>query len=526
MKKIINCSNLKEIDYYTLQSPLIKKSIKHMNLLQQHITSIPQEFNSVKTELNTEKVTGAQRVNNNSNHSVDAKLGIQANTVIRNYLTKSLNGTISIHQLTSFNAYTSSSSGAQMLTVFLQHAMPEDYGVNAYDANRVTFFNGNTGTLQRTMKALANHTGDYNAISVNATISNALIPINASKWDNVEDNKIVFAIFGQIKKAAEDGDTEQVQNLWNGYERFVEKQLKANKLINSMVYLANENSIVAFKFPFINTNSSNPNWNGSKLYGSLENKQSFMPYTSTFNGIAIKTVKESVEESLQCLIKQNYLFGLRNPKKPMAKASKSNDSIESNVFDPAGELAEEANDTKGLKVNAVMDLTKVQVTSSLLLLNDSNGRDSVIQLSISDVNGSPVIKRTNSFESLKNGELLSFVSSPILPRSLNGKLGSGVSAIGIDSKDGVLVNTLAVTFEIIKPVYHVVGSRSTSNSVFISDGEDLGLLDDLMSSLTSSDDIEVVDIIQEAGDVLESSGSNVLVDAASAKVLEVDGNTF
>lgn len=497
-----------------------------MNLLQQHITSIPQEFNSIKTELNTEKVTGAQRVNSNNNHSVDAKLGIQANTVIRNYLTKSLNGTISIHQLTSFNAYTSSSSGAQMLTVFLQHAMPEDYGVNTYDANRVTFFNGNTGTLQRTMKALANHTGDYNAISVNATISNALIPINASKWCNVEDNKIVFAIFGQIKKAAEDGDTEQVQNLWNGYERFVEKQLKANKLINSMVYLANKNSIVAFKFPFINTNSSNPNWNGSKLYGSLENKQSFMPYTSTFNGIAIKTVKESVEESLQCLIKQNYLFGLRNPKKPMTKASKSNDSVDSvdsNVFDPAGELAEEANDTKGLKVNAVMDLTKVQVVSSLMLLTDSNGRESVIQLSISDVNDSPIVKRTNSFESLKNGESLSFVSSPLLPRSLNGKLGSGVSVIGIDSKDGVLVNTLAVTFEIIKPVYHVVGSRSTSNSVFISDGEDLGLLDDLMSSLTTTTpstidtDSEVIDIIQESGDSQESG-----VD----QVLEVDGNTF
>lgn len=489
-----------------------------MQVLKQHIESITSQFDSIKTEMKAPKINGAQRSNSPGEHFIPATLGVMKNTLIRNFMTKAENGTISIHQLTSFQMFTGATKGAHALTVFLQTNMSENYSVDLYNEDRSTYYDGNIGALQNLMSTFVKGKLEYNAVKADTNVTNALIPIAANKWDNVEHNKMVFATFEQIKTAIANDDEELAAKMWNGYANQVQQQVKDGLLINSLALIAKVNTIIPHKFPFINTPGQNPNWSGSELYGSEKHKRSYMPTLSTISGIAVKSSKDEVSSELLSTIKQNYLFGLRNSSNKFNKKSvpvSQTEGLDEVEFDPAADIIEEDN-TNGLKVNASLDEKKEQVLTDLVLVSDINGRSTAIMLSVKDAKkDGKIIKRTGSYQAIQNGTLLSLVGCQVIPRSLNGKLSNGV--IGYD-KDGVLVGTLAVTFEIIKPVYKTMGTVGMGSGVAVV--SDTVEFDELMDSFLvgDNDQVDVIVADSETSSVDASVSTPTSVGTSSSTV--------
>lgn len=464
-----------------------------MKILHQHVQSVISQFDPVKTDLKAEQVTGAQRKQTIAPHNVTVMLPIMSNTLVRNFLTKADNGTINIHQLTSFYMPTYNNRGNPFLTVFLQHAMSEGMKVNPFNQDRITFFNGNNGAIQRVLHSLVNQTGDYNTVFSNATsVSNNLVPIAHANWDNVEDNKEVFMIFNALKEHADKGEDEMVENLWKAYELLVQKQVADNKLINSAVFLADSNSLITGKVPFPGMSSSNPLWDASKLYGSGEWKTSYFPYTAMFNGTVEKIEKSFVEKSMQSLVKTPYTFGYRTPNSSKGNAKKANENMDE--FDPAAMYMDDTSDNNGNASVYMANPDVAQVYSGLLGLSDSNGRDSLCTITISDVKPNEVnkklIKRTTSYESVKTGSFMLINNSPIIPRSLNGGISKGVIGLG---SDGVLYGTLGISFELIKVDYEVKGSSLSGGVVSIDTSSGNLLVDSLLSVLDVPEETVLVD---------------------------------
>lgn len=446
--------------------------------LQQHISSIDNQFAAVQTSLANSKVTGAQRQSMlGSNNRISTMLMIpnQSKMLVRNYLTKAENGTINIHQLTSFQMATHGSN-SPFLTVFVSNNMDESLKLNPYtDAN--TYFDGNMGTIQRIINSQAYNT----LLSFDLSASQELIPFAATNWNNVEDNKAVFLIFEAITKAAANENEEMIEQLWTKYLAVVQQQVKAQKLIHSAILLASQNSLFAGNQVFTNTKSSNPNYNGASIYGSKEHKSSFMPYTTMFNGSIKKTSVEFIEDSLKDLIKPNFTYGFHESKR------NNKTQVDTEVFDPASYLDDVDSSTTVTK----SDPKKSQSFSSLLYTQDHNGRLSLLQGIVSDrKQGGKIIKRSDSFSSIEMESELVVLSAKVVPRSLN----SGMSEGRVGIIDGMLYGSLSVTFELFDMDYRGLGRSDgiTSNSI----ASDLGTMEDLDSYLGSlGNEVDIVSTV-------------------------------
>lgn len=463
-----------------------------MKFLAQHLSHPVGAFNSVQTELANPKVTGQtkDRFLSGTNR-LSAKLMIP-NTdhiLVRNFLTKAENGTVSIHQLTAFQMPTFGSN-AQYLTAFVSTSMSERKGENPY-SGATTFYDGNYGTIQRILDLKA-----YNCIeSSDFSISHEYIPFAASKWDNVNDNQAVFIIFNGIQKAAENGDTDEIQSLWDRYEKRVEAQIAKGKLVKSAILIAGQNSLSASMYPFVNTVSGNPAYHHSNIYGVEKYKNSFVPRTSILTATVRKTTKDFVNatDDLKGLVKPNFVFGLRNSKtSKVSQATKevSDDTNSEAFYDPASDI-----DDSVSSIEAVYDAKKLQSYSSLLTILDSNGRMSVLQGIIQDVsNNGRIIKRSNTFQDLGNVSEMFVSRSVIIPRSLNSGISNGV--VGIT--DNGMYGSLGIVFEATDISYQGINSSTgiTSNVVDI-DVSDLSLLDaldvstEVLVSIDGTDEVEV-----------------------------------
>lgn len=444
-----------------------------------HLVSKDHMFDSIETGLEVTKVTGQirdQKVKGESFIQAFLMIPNPEHILVRNFLVRANNGDVSIHQLTGYQMPTLGSN-AKFLTAFVSHNMSERKEDNIFNGNK-TYFDSNNGTTQRILTTKA-----YNFVhSANFSPSHELIPFSKSNWDNVEDNKLTFVFYQSIKDAVKNANLNKIEDLWKQYETFIATQVEKNKLVRSSILIAKPGTLAAGYIPFSNTQSSNAAYNAADILGSERYHTSWLPKTCKFTGSIIKTTKDSLstDEVLSSLVKPNFEFGLRNIKLPSMKSAAnkgqtSGEDKETIEFNPDINFSEQA---ESVATTAVFEDKKMQSFSSLVMLKDSTGNDSIMQLIVSDMKRKGYItKRSKSFSDITGLQEMFVVDSVVVPRSLNVQASNG----HVGKTDQGLVGSLAIIFELEDITYSVQGSTGgiTSNSV------------DIDTILGSENDLEV-----------------------------------
>lgn len=349
------------------------------------IADLHRPFAPIESNVQSIRIAGENRNTFSSSNKIHAtlqKTGTQL--IIRRYISKSSQGTFSLHVMQALMMQTArtASNPSRMITVFLSvNADSNPYETsNAAGVKTLHFGDGNMAALRR-LNSKDNTI--YNAVQVQASLNDGLIPTTVEGWSNEAHNahtNLAWSKLIEINKLresiTEEELTAQMSKVWDEYQLTEQKLYSENKLTTSTVLVAEADSILTVLSMFPNMNAGAKLINVSEQYGTIAAEASRVPNNNTISCTAVVS-GDQVNPN-----RENYRYGVINL------------SLSRQVT-PSSENAEPGENDRIVDINP----NAMQLVSFGLTITSSVGREVQVQATILDkMRNSQITKRTQLFK--------------------------------------------------------------------------------------------------------------------------------